>query len=174
MKKYFLLFIIFYFLSPFLQARVLTSMNRILDQYNYVDPNGIVPDRPLELALTYYDSYKNYFPNTKYITVVDLKAYSGNRRFYLIDMQTGKVQALHTAHGSGSDTNNDGYAERFSNTVDSRMSSVGFYRTAETYNGSNGYSLKLDGLSPTNSNARKRAIVIHGADYVSPAENIVA
>lgn len=48
-------------------------------------------------------------------------------------------------------------------------SSLGVYRTAETYQGKHGYSLRLDGLSPgQNSNARKRAIVVHGADYASP------
>lgn len=50
-----------------------------------------------------------------------------------------------------------------------RQSSLGVYRTAETYQGKHGYSLRLDGLSPgKNSNARKRAIVVHGADYASP------
>jgi hypothetical protein len=52
------------------------------------------------------------------------------------------------------------------------MSSLGFYLTAETYNGEHGYSLRLDGLSSTNSNARERAIVIHAADYVAPGEKI--
>lgn len=53
--------------------------------------------------------------------------------------------------------------------MNSRQSSLGVYRTAETYQGKHGYSLRLDGLSPgKNSNARKRAIVVHGADYASP------
>ena len=60
----------------------------------------------------------------------------------------------------------------FSNTPGSEMSSRGFYLTAETYQGSNGLSLVLDGLSTTNSNARSRAIVIHGAEYVSPGSLI--
>ena len=46
------------------------------------------------------------------------------------------------------------------------MSSIGYYVTGETYEGQHGESLRLDGLSATNSNARPRAIVIHGADYV--------
>ena len=46
------------------------------------------------------------------------------------------------------------------------MSSLGFYRTLTTYNGKHGYSLKLAGLSPTNSNAEARAIMMHPADYV--------
>lgn len=47
------------------------------------------------------------------------------------------------------------------------MSSLGIYRCAETYEGKHGYSMRLDGLEPTNSLARERAIVIHSADYVS-------
>lgn len=47
------------------------------------------------------------------------------------------------------------------------MTSLGFFITAETYYGSNGFSLRMDGKSTTNSNARSRAIVIHGADYVN-------
>jgi len=46
------------------------------------------------------------------------------------------------------------------------------FKTAETYVGNNGYSLRLDGLSTSNSNARSRAIVIHGASYVTPGEKI--
>ncbi len=60
-------------------------------------------------------------------------------------------------------------AKHFSNQLNSRQSSLGVYRTAETYQGKHGYSLRLDGLSPgKNCNARKRAIVVHGAAYASP------
>ena len=60
------------------------------------------------------------------------------------------------------------FAEKFSNVEGSNMSSPGFYTTDETYVGGNGYSLRLDGLEPgKNDNARQRAIVIHGANYVT-------
>jgi hypothetical protein len=50
----------------------------------------------------------------------------------------------------------------------SRQTSLGLFRTSETYQGSNGYSLRLDGLEPGfNDLARERAIVLHGAGYVS-------
>jgi hypothetical protein len=52
------------------------------------------------------------------------------------------------------------------------QSSLGFYITDETYDGSNGYSLKLLGMDETyNDAAFERAIVMHGADYVS--ENFI-
>ena len=51
------------------------------------------------------------------------------------------------------------------------MSSLGLYLTAETYYGGNGYSLRLDGLEVTNSLARQRYIVVHGADYIDEETN---
>jgi hypothetical protein len=55
----------------------------------------------------------------------------------------------------------------FSNSPSSLMSSPGFYATAETYMGDNGFSLRLDGLEKNiNDNARARAVVMHGAPYV--------
>lgn len=135
--------------------------------YSYVDPNRVIPAKLREAALAYFDVNKKNFANQKYITVVDFSAHSSRARFFIVDMATGKVQALHVSHGKNSDTNNDGYAERFSNKSGSEASSVGFYRVSEPYNGSHGYSVRLDGLSSTNSNVRARAVVIHPADYVS-------
>ena len=68
------------------------------------------------------------------------------------------------AHGRNSGQE---FARNFSNKVGSFKSSIGFYKTAETYTGKHGLSLRLDGLEYSNSNARARAIVIHAADYVS-------
>jgi len=84
-------------------------------------------------------------------------------------MSTGAVLSLHVAHGMGSDKNNNGYAESFGNTSGSEKSSLGYYRAAETYIGVHGLSLRLDGLSSSNSNVRSRAIVIHPALYVIDA-----
>ncbi len=86
-------------------------------------------------------------------------------RVVLINMKTGKTKSMHVSHGVGSGDGN-GNAIRFSNTPNSKASSPGLYLTAETYHGKHGYSLRMDGLESTNSKARKRAIVIHGADYV--------
>src|SRR5690606_932140 len=59
-------------------------------------------------------------------------------------------------------------ADKFSNLPNSNMSSLGFYLTDETYFGKHGLSLKLDGMdNGHNDKARERAIVMHGADYVS-------
>ncbi|HEY2398724.1 MAG TPA: murein L,D-transpeptidase catalytic domain family protein, partial [Steroidobacteraceae bacterium] len=60
-----------------------------------------------------------------------------------------------------------GWLERFSNEPHSNATSAGAYRTGELYVGAHGRSIRLDGLDPTNSNAAGRAIVVHGAWYVS-------
>ena len=138
--------------------------------YDYIDPKRVIPQKLRDAALAYFDVNKKNFANQKYLSIVDFSAHSSKSRFYLVDMTTGKVTALLTAHGSGSDTNNDGYAERFSNTSGSEMSSVGYYRVAETYHGKHGLSIRLDGLSSTNSRARARAIVLHSASYVSESK----
>lgn len=135
--------------------------------YDYVDPTRVIPKQLRDAALAYFDVNKKNFANQKYMSIVDFSAHSSKSRFYLVDMTTGKVTALHTSHGKGSDSNNDGYAERFSNTSGSEMSSLGYFRVAETYSGKHGLSIRLDGLSSTNSRARARAVVVHSASYVS-------
>lgn len=134
--------------------------------YAHVDPGQAIPKALKDKALVYFDANKEHIPNQRYLTVIDFSPHSKTERMHIIDMGTGKVLSLHMAHGAGSDPENDGTARLFSNTPNSRMSSIGFYKTAETYTGAHGLSLRLDGLSPTNSNVRPRAVVVHGADYV--------
>lgn len=141
-------------------------------KYAYVDPNRVIPSNLRTAALNYYDANQTRIRNKKYLSVIDFSMSSTRSRFYIINMTTGSVWRIHVAHGKGSDSNHDGYAERFSNLSGSNASSLGYYMTAETYSGSHGYSLRLDGLSSTNSNARARAVVIHGASYVQEAEVI--
>ncbi|SDK76651.1 L,D-transpeptidase catalytic domain [Catalinimonas alkaloidigena] len=102
------------------------------------------------------------------LTVIDFSLPSSQKRLYVIDMvQRRLVLHTYTSHGQGSGAD---LAKKFSNTPDSHMSSIGFYVTAETYQGKHGYSLRLDGMDKGyNDNARRRAVVMHGADYVSEA-----
>ncbi len=138
-------------------------------KYAHLDPKRLVPRHLLERAVNYFDANQSKLNNKNFITVIDFSKHSGQRRFFLVNMKSGDVEALHTSHGKNSDPDHNGYADEFSNVSGSNMSSLGFYVTGGTYQGGNGYSLYLDGLSSTNSNARARAIVIHGADYVSPS-----
>jgi hypothetical protein len=100
------------------------------------------------------------------ITIVDFSQPSNQKRFYVIDLNTKQIlfQSL-VSHGRGT---GELWASTFSNNPSSHKSSPGFYVTQETYTGSHGYSLRLDGLERgINDNARSRAIVMHGAPYAS-------
>ena len=101
------------------------------------------------------------------LTIIDFSKASTEERLYVIDLEKKNILfQSHVAHGRNSGGN---LATSFSNTNGSYQSSLGFYRTAETYQGRNGYSLRLDGLEPEiNDNARSRAVVIHGAAYANP------
>lgn len=101
-----------------------------------------------------------------YLTVIDFTKSSNTKRLWIIDMDTqAVVYNTLVAHGRNS---GDEFAQNFSNTNSSNMSSLGFYATGELYKGKHGESLKLDGLeNGLNSNARSRGVVMHAADYVS-------
>jgi hypothetical protein len=140
-----------------------------LANYGHLDPKRVVPTELLKKAVLYFDANKSKIANKKYLSVIDFSKRSTKARFYIVDMANGSVWAIHTSHGKGSDSNHDGYAESFGNVSGSGKSSLGVYKTAETYSGAHGYSLRLDGLSSTNSRARSRAVVIHPANYVREA-----
>ncbi|MEL6341911.1 MAG: murein L,D-transpeptidase catalytic domain family protein [Myxococcota bacterium] len=100
--------------------------------------------------------------------IIDFSRPSTTPRLWVIDTETGALlHREYVAHGKHS---GDDRPHAFSNVVDSKQSSLGVFRTAETYHGKHGYSLRLDGLEAgINDRARERAIVIHGAEYVSEA-----
>ncbi|MEI7508964.1 MAG: murein L,D-transpeptidase catalytic domain family protein [Flavobacterium sp.] len=101
-----------------------------------------------------------------FLTIIDFSLSSTAKRMWIIDMNQNKIilNSL-VAHGKNS---GEDYAKHFSNQNQSNKSSLGFFSTGEVYHGKHGLSLKLDGLEKgINDNARQRAVVIHGADYVS-------
>jgi len=102
------------------------------------------------------------------IGIADFDAASNAPRFHLLDVASGRVNSLLVAHGRGSDPSHTGWLQRFSNDLGSAASCSGAFVTAEEYVGNHGRSRRIDGLDPTNCNARTRAVVIHGAWYVSP------
>lgn len=135
--------------------------------YGHLDPERMIPDDLLLKAVKIYHSQDKLIRKKEVLTVIDYGKNSKEPRFYLVNMISGAVEAMHVAHGRGSDPDFDGFAQKFSNTPDSLMTSLGAFVTAETYIGEHGKSLRLDGISSTNSKARERAIVIHGAEYVT-------
>ena len=102
------------------------------------------------------------------VGIADYAAPSRKPRFFLVDVRSGRASSHLVSHGRGSDPEHSGWVERFSNEPGSLASSAGGFRTADYYSGRHGPSQRLIGLEPQNSNAEPRAIVIHGAWYVSP------
>ena len=100
------------------------------------------------------------------IAIADFNQPSTNKRLYIIDLNNYQLKfRTWVAHGrkSGGEM-----AESFSNRIESNQSSPGFYVTGNTYQGKHGYSLRLEGVEKgINDNAGRRAIVMHGADYVN-------
>ncbi|MGY4516529.1 murein L,D-transpeptidase catalytic domain family protein [Lysobacter sp. HA18] len=102
------------------------------------------------------------------LAVIDYSMPSSQKRLWVFDLHNTRVlYNEYVAHGAGSGEN---YARSFSNLDGTHQTSLGLFRTAETYEGHNGYSLRMDGLDRGfNDNARSRAIVMHGAWYVDPS-----
>ncbi|MFC3282004.1 murein L,D-transpeptidase catalytic domain family protein [Litchfieldella rifensis] len=105
-------------------------------------------------------------PDAEHLAVIDFSRSANEPRLWVFDLERQRLlfEEL-VSHGRGS---GDERALWFSNTPESHQSSLGLFRTLNSYYGSNGYSLRLEGLEPgVNDLAYERAIVIHGADYVS-------
>jgi len=121
----------------------------------------------LEYAFEGYEAFEGSVKSDRMI-IIDFTLPSTEERFFVINPQTGEILFKKlVAHGQGT---GDLFAQKFSNKNGSHQSSLGFFKTAETYAGKHGLSLRLDGLERgLNSAARDRAIVIHAADYVSEA-----
>ncbi len=105
--------------------------------------------------------------NKNYVMFIDFSLSSADERLFVVNLTTGNISKFLVTHGMGSDVNHNGYAESFSNQDGSHKSSLGLYMSAGTYVGKHGESVRLHGLSKTNSNAMARDIVMHAANYVS-------
>lgn len=104
--------------------------------------------------------------NPPTLTVIDYSRPSSEKRLWVFDLKSRElIYEELVAHGQGSGA---GVATQFSNKPDTHQTSLGLFVTDTTYVGKNGYSLRLDGLDRGfNDRARERAIVMHGAPYVS-------
>lgn len=122
--------------------------------------------RVINLALSALDcALAQGMSPARNLTVIDYSLVSTQPRLWVFDLVTGKLlfQEL-VAHGMKTGKN---FARNFSNTYGSHQTSLGLFRTKETYVGANGYSLRMEGLEDGfNDKAMERAIVFHGADYV--------
>lgn len=110
---------------------------------------------------------KGELENEKYLTVIDFTQHSSAKRLYVIDTEDFRI--VHKTYCSHGKNTGGEMATSFSNRSGSLQSSLGFYIASETYSGKFDYAMRLDGMEYSNSNARDRGIVMHGADYATPA-----
>lgn len=134
--------------------------------YQELGLRGEVNFPAFEQALEGFSRYAS--GKDRLLVLIDYTKPSTEKRFYILDLLQKKLLlSTYVAHGRGS---GDNYAVAFSNQPGSHQSSLGFFRTGDTYMGKNGYSLLLDGLEEgINDKARERSIVVHGAGYADPA-----
>jgi hypothetical protein len=119
-------------------------------------------------ALAALEAHSWQVPYRDKIGVVDFSLPSREPRFFLVDVASGRIErSWLVSHGRGSDPSGTGMVESFSSRPGSNATSRGAYLTANMYVGQHGASRRLIGLDPDNYTALDRAIVIHGADYVS-------
>ena len=142
------------------------------DDYNKLLIDSLYAECKLTDKLDYnvfrnaMDGYNSFeMANKKLLSIIDYSKPSTEKRFFVIDIENHKLlYNTLVAHGKKSGYLN---ATKFSNKYGSHKSSLGFFRTGNSYYGKRGYSLKLEGLEKgINDNARLRGIVIHGANYV--------
>lgn len=146
------------------QTKVELEKDPVKELYDEMKLQGIIKWDAFEQAM---QGYNQLSPKNKNImTIIDFTLPSTEKRMYVLDMKAKKL-IFHNivSHGRNS---GEKFATSFSNKHGSFQSSLGFYFAEETYNGGNGFSLRLDGLEKgINDQARPRAIVVHGADYCS-------
>jgi len=115
-----------------------------------------------------YLKNKGKLHNKRVLSIIDFTKPSSQKRLFILDVTSYKV-LFNTYVAHGQNTGQE-YANKFSNKLESYQSSLGFYVTTGTYMGKNGFSMQLDGLeNGFNDQADERAIVMHGAPYVSEA-----
>lgn len=135
--------------------------------YNRLGINNVVSYKAFEQAMQGRSKISG-IKKDNLLVVIDFSKPSTDERLCVIDLGNETVLfRSHVAHGRNSGSN---YATSFSNKPGSYQSSLGFYLTENTYQGKNGYSLRLNGLEKgINDKAKERAIVIHGSSYCNPS-----
>lgn len=157
-------------ISEKVSANSLTLEEEIHQLYNVFEENNeSVPDITSfrNAMVGYYKLAEQEVVEKEILTIIDFNLSSTKKRMWVLDMANNKV-LYHTLVAHGKNTGNE-YATKFSNTVNSLQSSLGFFVTGETYFGGNGYSMFIDGMEEKfNSKARERYVVVHGAAYANP------
>jgi hypothetical protein len=138
-----------------------------LQPFNAFAAAEVAPDI-MKRALGALERHGASIPHRDVIAIANFSLPSRTPRFQIVDLASGRTTSYLVAHGRGSDPRHTGWLERFSNAEGSHATSEGAYRTEGVYVGAHGRSIRLQGMDGSNNNALSRAIVVHGAWYVSP------
>ncbi len=107
--------------------------------------------------------------NSRICFLIDLQLHNGKNRFFVYDIQNDNI--LHAGLVTHGDCRVQYLSDvRYSNQPGSQCSSVGRYKVGVQYKGIFGKSYRLHGLDNTNSNALKRALVIHSHECIPEKE----
>lgn len=164
--RFFILILVFTLLS--FAGRAESIYDRRLPDgryvYNVLLDRGL-PEEPVALIFQMFDRNRGRIPNTDFAVLVDYSQISTEKRLHLLNLRNAEIESFHVSHGIRTGILE---ARAFSNIRDSWRSSLGFFYAQGTYVSSkNGLSLYLYGIDRSNSNAKDRSIVLHGASYVS-------
>jgi hypothetical protein len=131
-----------------------------------------VPQVALMQALDFFDAHPDKIKNKNFITINDFTALSGEKRMFVLNMNTGEVEKMFVAHGKGSDAGNGRVSSFYKIGKDPSSSS---YKTPAGFHLADYFwsekhhrrTLLLDGMEARNKDSAARGIEIHGADYAN-------
>lgn len=106
---------------------------------------------------------KNKKLNTNYCILIDFSKFSGEKRMHLVNLKNYNIESSFlVAKGRGK--------EEFSNVAESNCSSLGMVVIGEKGHSNYGTGFKyiLNGLEKTNSNVKRRNIVLHSWGGIPP------
>lgn len=140
--------------------------------------NAGVPKKALDLALARLGPKRDRrIKRTDYIAIADFTQPSNRKRLFVINLKTGEVEAMITAHGrgKGSQTNSHLKAKYFGGRDGSYLTPAGFHVTSGIENSqAKGLNLRMHGLEARNARSAGRGILLHATErrklqYVSEA-----
>lgn len=108
---------------------------------------------------------KQHGYNDQLAFFVDMKEGSGLARFVIYNLANNTIEKTGlVTHGRCNKLWL--YGRSYSNKIGSGCTSLGIYKIGSSYQGRFGLAYKLHGLSPTNSNAYARYVVLHAMECV--------
>ena len=119
----------------------------------------------ISAAMLYVRQHKM---DTNMALLIDYSCHSGKKRAFIVDLQKSVItDSFMVSHGCGNMPWAYDFSKnqaQFSNEFESHCSSLGKYKIGQRAYSSWGINVKyvLYGLEPSNSNALKRLIVMHG------------